>query len=146
MQVTLKKRLKVEKNFDRLRELERELGISESIIEHHGSYLYIKGDPWWNKTSVHITAYTLILRTISFGICNSWQEVEDKIQYGPVRGKLKKYLLFLKKIGYSKLIPYGKEENIYTIHNASGIYTMICHLEARTTSTFGSELVNAYHQ
>jgi hypothetical protein len=136
----------LKENFERLRELERELGISESVLEQHEDVFYIKGDPWWNKTTLHISAYTIILRTISCVSIPTWKAVEENIQWLIMRGKLKKMILALKKSGYNTLTPYSKDVNIFTLHGCSGMYTLIQYLEIRNTNIFGKEIQDVYYE
>ena len=130
--------------------LEDELGISHTTVERvNNTDWYIRGDGWWMKTTLHISAYTIILRTLSFRECKDWADLERNIQdnFGSIKGKLKKAIMALKTSGYDRVLPHKdpKEYDKDTLHNTAGIYTFVVAVQNGYEQSYNyGELVNAY--
>ena len=132
-----------------LNDLEDELEISHTEVEKVGDDFYIKGDGWWMKSTLHLSTYTLILRTLSYVECSNWKELEERIQknFSSVRGRLKKVILALKISGYDNVLPHKDYEKLdpYTIHNTSGIINFLSSINHGYDTAYNyGNLKNAY--
>ena len=80
-----------------LHNMEKELGISPTEVTRiEGTTFYIKADPWWNKSTIHLSMFSIILRTLSWVECKECNELEKKFQYTELwNGASKKLLLAL---------------------------------------------------
>lgn len=115
-----------------LREMEDELGIKRTILRKVAPKTwYIKGDPWWNKTTIHLSSYSVILRVLEHCDIQSWEALENSIQgsLSELRGNMRKVLLALKDSGYDVLFPVKDISDPMSIHNASGVYNFVYSLK-----------------
>lgn len=111
-----------------LRAFEEELGIKRTILRRVADKTwYVRGDPWWNKTTLHLSAYTTMLRIMEHCLITHWGEMESKVQNSmdELQGNLRRAILALKESGYDVLFPMSESCDSTSIHNGSGIYTFV---------------------
>ena len=138
---------RIEKQIHILNEVEKELGISPTEVTRVEDCFYITGDKWWMKTTIHLSTYSLILRTLSYVECSSWKDLENKIQAGfsLLRGKLRKILFALKDSGYDEMLPFKEKTDPETMHNTAGVATFVSAVRGNWHGGFNYKgLIDAY--
>lgn len=132
-------------NLKLLHDLEDELGVRKTMVEELGpKQFYVNGDPWWNRTCLHLSSYSLILRGIFAGMTN-WETLSTHLCPSHVDGKqLKDAIIRLKGTGYDKLTIASKNDYCEDIHEKSGIFTYFLSQKYEKLYDYGVMNVNNF--
>lgn len=113
----------LEENLGWLNTIEGKLGISPTSIEKIGLGYYVCGDPWWYKTTLHLSWYTQALRQMGARkITGPMKETADGT-FSRMGAVLDAFPFILKDTNYDVMIQ-PKDSDPQTVHDTSGMYTM----------------------
>lgn len=108
-------------NLEWLNTIETKLGISLTTIEPVNGGFYVRGDPWWYKTTLHLSWYTQALRQMGAVKINGPMKDSADGTFSRMGPVLDVFPFILKETGYDVMIQ-PKSTDKQTLHDGSGMY------------------------
>ena len=114
----------LEKNLDGLHDIEKSLGLSLTEILPVEKGYYVKGDPWWFKTTLHLSWYTQALRQMG-AVKIDWTDMAKSADetFKSMGRVLNQFPYILAETGYD-ILRSVKTDLPISIHDGSGMYTL----------------------
>ncbi len=114
----------LEENLPGLNDLEKSLGIGLTKISLVGKGYYVEGDPWWYKTTLHLSWYTQALRQMG-AVKINWADMAANADpvFCQMKSLLTRFPHILAETGYD-ILRSVKSSAVFAIHDGSGMLTL----------------------